>query len=301
MVCAVWAVADSLTRVYSKMDGHVVPTVGSEQPPVLVEDVSAYFEVATMETTGGKVWDAARALLQFFRARPHLLEKGDLPLSLVELGSGTGFLGMSLAREFEVEMTLTEMIHGGALRWLERNVQRNRDAGLLLPSLRTAPLDWSWVDGDARAHDDEKVHGDEKAGGSASADAEAAAAIFGREWQLVIGSDLVYNETGARMLPRVLSRLLGGGSHSRGRAGAVAFYAHTLNRFEFLDKDFFGALRAEGLRYEQAWPDRSQHEQQQQEEEEPFFGFSGDLFPEMRVVVFRIEADPDWQLRSHEE
>ena len=103
------------------------------------------------------------------------------------------------------------------------------------------------------------------------------------------------------MLPRVLSRLLGGGSHSRGRAGAVAFYAHTLNRFEFLDKDFFGALRAEGLRYEQAWPDRSQHEQQQEGGEEPFFGFSGDLFPEMRVVVFRIEADPDWQLRSHEE
>ena len=118
MQCGLW-----LTRV-SKMDGHV-PTVGSEQPPVLVEDVSAYFEVATMETTGGKVWDAARALLQFFRARPHLLEKGDLPLSLVELGSGTGFLGMSLARDFEVEMTLTEMIQGGALRWLERNVQRN--------------------------------------------------------------------------------------------------------------------------------------------------------------------------------
>mgnify|MGYP001973419217 CR=1 FL=1 len=144
----------------------------------------------------------------------------------LELGAGTGFLGMSLARDFAVSrMLLTEMVVGGALTWLDRNVARNRDAGVPLESLSTAALDWAWAD------EDETTEGP-----------------FASVWDVVIGSDLVYNEIGVQMLPRVFARLLAGGT-------AVAYYAHTLNRYEFLDRDFFKALAAEGLRCQQVWPD----------------------------------------------
>ena len=84
-------------------------------------------ETATEQTTGGTIWEAARVLLSYFEVRPELLASKP---SVLELGSGTGFLGMSLARDVETRrIVLTEMVQGGALTWLERNVRRNLDAG----------------------------------------------------------------------------------------------------------------------------------------------------------------------------
>ena len=229
--------------------------------------------MATEQTTGGHVWQAAHTLLDYFEARPALLAARP---AVIELGAGTGFLGMSLARDFAVSrMLLTEMVVGGALTWLDRNVARNRDAGVPLESLSTAALDWAWAD------EDETTEGP-----------------FASVWDVVIGSDLVYNEIGVQMLPRVFARLLAGGT-------AVAYYAHTLNRYEFLDRDFFKALAAEGLRCQQVWPDevddeadeegaaagRSAEEAPRDEDDDDagsVVSWSGELFPEMRIVVFRI-------------
>lgn len=47
--------------------------------------------------------------------------------------------------------------------------------------------------------------------------------LRGEEWDLVIGSDLIYNEAGVCMLPQVFKGLL-----SSGRA--TAYYCHTKHR-----------------------------------------------------------------------
>ena len=243
-------------------------------------------ETATEQTTGGTIWEAARVLLSYFEARPELLASKP---SVLELGSGTGFLGMSLARDVETRrIVLTEMVQGGALTWLERNVRRNREAGLPLETLSTAALDWSWVDAD-----------DVDATPSAAVEEESgndthgvnAKAILDDAWDVIIGSDLVYNEVGARMLPKVIARLLGSSS----KHAAVCYYAHTLNRFEFLDKDFLEALKEEGVRCVKVWPEAEASSSSSDEaggdgngEEE--FTFSGELFPEQRVVVFRMDV-----------
>ena len=244
----------------------------TRRPEILIEDAHAFCEVATEQTTGGHVWQAAHTLLDYFEARPSLLAGKP---SVIELGAGTGFLGMSLARDFAVSrIILTEMITGGALTWLDRNVQRNRDAGLQLETLSTAALDWSWADEAA-------VVPAEEPGVDPSAAREA---VFGVAWDVVIGSDLVYNEIGVYMLPKVFARLLANGT-------TIAYYAHTLNRYEFLDRDFFEALGAEGLRCEQVWPDAGASSAEEEgasalaDDDEPF---SGELFPEQRIVVFCI-------------
>lgn len=261
----------------------------SEPTSVLVEPVMSYLETASAQTTGGHVWEAARTMHEFFKHHPHLLASRP---SVVELGSGTGFLGMSLARDFALsEIVLTEMVQDGALQWLDRNVQKNREAGLDLALLSTTALDWSWADDSNNGAVDEPDS-------DASAAREASEAIFTRAWDLVVGSDLVYNEIGVYMLPKVLRRLLvGSGSASTTRA----YYAHTLNRFEFLDRDFLKALTAEGLQYVQVWPEgeadggdgagvRGEPQGDGGDESDEDGGFSGELFPEQKIVVFRIES-----------
>lgn len=244
-----------------------------DAPPITVEDASAFMDTATEQTTGGHVWQAAHTLLDFLRAAPCRLPT---QATVLELGSGTGFLGMNVAREFAVsKLVLTEMEQGEALAWLDRNVQRNRDAGVPLGVLETAALDWSWADSDAT-------------------DAVARSArIFSERWDVVLGSDLVYNEVGLKMLPIVLARLLA--------RGAVAYYAHTLNRFEFLDRDFFEALSAAGLSCTKVWPEEESDEHgsgaapasanaSDDDAEEADCAFSGELFPEQRIVIFRVVA-----------
>eukprot|EP00966_Prymnesium_polylepis_P192989 4472848-Prymnesium_polylepis.1 len=140
---------------------------------VFTADTDEYMAFATEQTTGGHVWDAARCMLSYFEAHAELL--AGVP-RILELGAGTGFLGMSLASRFTVEqMVLTEMVHGGALDWLDHNVERNRQAGLELASVRTAALDWSWVD-EGAALDEE---------GS-----RALAELLSTPVDYVIGSDL---------------------------------------------------------------------------------------------------------------
>ena len=97
-------------------------------------------------------------MLAFLHANPTALQAagdshsdetaGSNGLRVLELGSGTGYLSMHLARDFGDKLSTliaTEMVEGGALRWLEQNIQKNRAAGHALPALSTAPLDWNWI------------------------------------------------------------------------------------------------------------------------------------------------------------
>lgn len=250
----------------------------SAQPAeISVGGTDEFLAVVSEQTTGGHVWHAARHLLSYFHAHPHLLSRAS---TLIELGAGTGFLGMSLAVKFDVgQVVLTEMPQGGALEWLAHNVERNRRVGHDLSTVRTAAFDWAWIDHDAKAS-------------SASAVCDAATQEFDRlcstTWDFVLGSDLVYNESGVNMLPRVLATLA--------QESTKVLYAHTLNRFEFLDRDFFEALASVGLQCRSVWPEDGEevnfgsaavdyavaHAMNEQD------GFSGELFPEQRVVVLEI-------------
>ena len=245
---------------------------------ISVASSEAFTSVVTEQTTGGKVWDAAVHLLGYLEAHPHYLVGRP---AVLECGAGTGWLGMSLAARHDLsEMVLTEMVQGGALRWLDYNVQRNRDAGVPLTTVRTAALDWAWMDQGAH-------HG--------ACRPAACVELLSTRWDLVLGSDLVYNEAGVSMLPRVLAAL----AQPRTRI----LYAHTFNRFEFLDCDFLKALRAQGLRYREVWPSSG-------EGSEPAHGtlaaprgdaeanadgsecsFTGELFPELRLAVLLITRE----------
>ena len=254
---------------------------------ISVASSEAFASVVTEQTTGGKVWDAAVHLLGYLEAHPHYLIGRP---SLLECGAGTGWLGMSLAARHDLsEVVLTEMVQGGALRWLDYNVQRNRDAGVPLTTVRTAALDWAWMDQGANACP------------------AACVELLSTRWDLVLGSDLVYNEAGVSMLPCVLAAL----AQPRTRI----LYAHTFNRFEFLDCDFLKALRAQGLRYREVWPISD-------EGTEPAHGtlaaprgdaeanadgsecsFTGELFPELRLAVLLItreSRDADGDHRGEE-
>ena len=206
---------------------------------VVIDDVSAYLATVTKETTGGKVWEAARRLLEYFYRERHLLFAQPAQ-RILELGSGTGWLGMTLAQNLPAQMIwLTETVEDHALVWLQQQVDRNRDAGRSLPNLEVRACDWSWF---ARPGECSAGHAAEGVG---SGDG-AAATLRDEHWDLILGSDLLYHEIGVRSLPRVLSAL----STPRTRI----FYAHTMYRFENFDRDFFSELLKVGLQYRRVWP-----------------------------------------------
>ena len=96
------------------------------------------------------------------------------------------------------KVCVTEMAFGGALEHLEHNVELNR-AKLAAPlsQLTAADCDWSlWT---------QSAAGDGGGGEGGAAQAEDPSAAG---WDLVIGSDLVYNDAGIKSLPLVLAGLL---------------------------------------------------------------------------------------------
>jgi hypothetical protein len=94
----------------------------------------------------------------------------------------------------------------------------------------------------------------------------------------VLGSDLIYSEEGAALLPHVLRAVATGGAN-----GTTILYAHTLGRYEALDEAFLSSLNAAGLvamEVREPWlaPPPSLCSASRFEE----------LFPEMRVAVLAI-------------
>jgi predicted nicotinamide N-methyase len=168
-------------------------------------------------------------------------------LKVIELGAGCGWLGLTVAKNIPTaSVCLTEMEEGGALEHLEYNVDLNS-----VENVRTAACDWSlWQCGDETARigtaqeregeTGERSVGDEETGNAQSQGREGTRnavdfdMVSRTRWDLVIGSDLIYNDIGVKWLPRVLNDLIG--------AEGVAYYCHTKNRLPMADVDFLAEL-----------------------------------------------------------
>ncbi len=93
-------------------------------------------------------------------------------------------------------------------------------------------------------------------------------------WDFIIGSDLIYNEAGARMLPRVLQAL--------SQPYTQTYYVHTKHRFDHLDMVFLEQLEHVGLEWQEV---RAPGDLSPPPSPPPLT----DLFPEFRVAVYRIK------------
>lgn len=238
------------------------PPAGPTAPAdIEVAGTSDFLSIVSMQTTGGHVWDAARRLLEYIMSE-HALAGCS---SLLELGAGTGWLGMSLALALPglTRVALTEMELGNACAWLGHNVERNRHrlagAGAdQLVCVEVSPFDWACA-----------AHG--------------LPPGLDRRWDAVIGSDLIYNAAGAAMLPMVLRAAVTAGGAAGGAAGQLPpriLYAHTRYRFEHLDRDFFSQCTTLGLALRRVWPS----EAARPPSPPPFT----ELFPEQYVAIFSV-------------
>jgi hypothetical protein len=176
----------------------------------IVDEVQRQLVIADRATvTGGRVWPAAHTLCSYLELCATALGLHRDGIRILELGAGCGLLGLTLARNLPgAEVWLTEMEYGGALEHLQYNVARNNLAQHPL-SARVASLDWTewrWPSKTALP----KWSGDREKLASSS-------------WDLIIGSDLVYNEAGVKMLPQVIRCLCS--------EDTIVLYCHTKNRF----------------------------------------------------------------------
>ena len=124
-------------------------------------------------------------------------------LSILELGAGCGWLGMTLAQNLtSASVCVTEMEHGGALEHLEHNVRLNRTRHPM-ENLRVAACDWSlWLDSTSDCESDVQ----EGFVAAPNVDKQTSKSdLSSQKWDLIVGSDLVYNEIGIKMLPKVWS------------------------------------------------------------------------------------------------
>ena len=121
-------------------------------------------------------------------------------LSVLELGAGCGWLGMIVAQNLpDSSVCVTEMEYGGALEHLQHNVNLNRRIHPM-ENLRVAACDWSlWLDSAETSGAEPIGEGGPcvKGNGQTSKDF-----LSGQEWDIILGSDLVYNEIGIKMLPK---------------------------------------------------------------------------------------------------
>ena len=228
------------------------------------------------------MWDAARHLVDYCESEAQqmgLLKRG---ATVLELGAGCGFVGMTLARNCPAlgRCAVTEMEEGGALEHLRYNVNMNAD--VLDGRVEVMACDWrdfGVVGGgdDGGEYDAKNSCGDKEDGDldDGSGGVSGRGTVLDAHWDIVLGSDLVYNEAGVEMLPTVLARLVA--------AGSAVYYCHTKHRYDMMDADFVAALEARGLVAEEVW---KQGEQPPPPSPPPFEC----LFNEHRLVVWRITA-----------
>ncbi len=172
---------------------------------------------------------------------------------------GLGWLGVTLARNLHglACITLTEQEEGEGVSWLQHNVDLNQGQKGV-DKIQVAPCDWNDYANPSRP-------------------APALGPICpatGRPWDFLIGSDLIYTEGGCQALPKVLRALATSGC-------TQILYCHTLHRFDYLDLMLSETLRTSGLGMQEI-----------HEEGVPTPPASPppltELFPEMRIGVFRI-------------
>ena len=273
-------------------------------------------ETATFATTGGHVWPAARRLVEYFEAVADDIGLSRPGAQIVELGAGTGWLSMALAKNLPnaKRVVATEMGAGGALRWLRRNVRANEQTGSVRACMRvltTEECDWSTYlggeptrsgygddvapatsspDVETEKAETAETETDVETRSTASASTSTSSTLDSTAWDFVLGSDLVYDDAGVAMLPRVFRRLLDNAAKARERGEKrkrpVAYYAHTKYRYELRDIEFFAEMSRRGLVVTEV---REPNAPTPPASPEPL----SQLFPEKRIAVFQIRRRED--------
>ena len=211
---------------------------------------SVHVELRPLKTTGGnKVWPASRRLFA------HLMRRGGAEKRVLELGAGTGWLGLSLAAEGSFEVALTEQRAEEAQSLLRDNVEKNRP--LVGSRCCTAIVDF--FDTDPLMHlprDD--------------------------SFDLIIGADLVYTREIVVAFCRTVGKVL---RHYH----CCMLYAHTFRRFDHLDNLMIEEMEANGVQMARVCPETGEEAAVVPVDEsgESFEDF--ELFPEQRIEVLKLK------------
>jgi predicted nicotinamide N-methyase len=129
------------------------------------------------DRTGGHIWGSAAPLLRHILQESNVLVKGNT-INVLELGAGCGKLGLGLAAE-GATVVLTD--HSDAIGWLQKNVDLNQD--IVGDRTFVWPLTWGSVE-----------------------DMIAIESTFDA-FDIIVGSDLLYNEGSHSALIATMKRL----------------------------------------------------------------------------------------------
>lgn len=226
--------------LFNSMDPAWVYDIHSDQKP--------------LTTTGGHVWPAAKRFAEFLERESSSLGMTSMGTTVLELGSGVGWLGITIARNLPdlACMLMTEQEHGEGVSWLLHNLEINQQMPNVARSVSVAPCDWEIFintrnlggglrEGDLRIQhvpQDSTPQIDDFSSSSKESTVLLPAhhrcllpassvgrlnPVTGLPWDFIIGSDLIYTEVGSRMLPQVMQALA-----TRGHT--QIYYCHTKHR-----------------------------------------------------------------------
>ena len=169
---------------------------------------------------GGKVWDASLLLSAFFAEHPQRLpprerETSDKRWRVLELGAGLGIVGLSCAKlRPDLALTITDY-DPAVLACIERNIQRNLPAG---PRPEAVAIDFRDFTPEAVTAAEVAMAADQPLGDVASNLQRYADHGLLHSFDMIIGSDVVYDHIHGSQLPYVCRALL----RERGPTGPLS-------------------------------------------------------------------------------
>ncbi|CAB9518544.1 expressed unknown protein [Seminavis robusta] len=188
------------------------------------------------------VWDAAKELAEYLLTNTKTNTNTNTntnigsPTRILELGSGTGWLGITLARngfgnnksKDTSIIVLSDNPHNGAVQWTQRNLDAAKTVQQLphLDNVQVVPLDWNDV-------------------------AQIRHVAKMQPWDLIIGSDLIYTEEGCCALAKTMAELLNQQQQqSTTNNKCRILYAHSQGRMPELDVLWKQQLQLQGLTFQ---------------------------------------------------
>ncbi len=267
-------------------------------------------ENTPLSTTGGHTWAAAKELWNFFAETDFFSGNHNLGLGfetseseenlnyilnseskfkkILELGSGCGWLGLNLAgeavaRKRAVAITVTEQ-PGEAYDWLEHNTQKfdpttKSESDSVEKNISITPKQLDWVEFSSSSSSESS--GSEKGGECSNNIINLNQNVNDIDYDLIIGSDLIYNEIGARYLPRTVKKLLLKCQKN------YFLYAHTFHRYDLLDEMFLEECTKLGLLVKEIKLVAGESPEFQDVSE----AFLEEVFPSKRIAILHISLN----------